>query len=45
MGLLERLRQADVPEETLEEKTAHEAWKKSRTGLAKSLPSGLFSLQ
>ena len=28
MGLLERLRQADVPEETLEEKTAHDALEK-----------------
>ena len=28
MGLLERLRQTDVPEETLEEKTAHDALEK-----------------
>ena len=38
MGLLERLRQADVPEETLEEKTAHDALEKIEDRISQISP-------
>ena len=42
MGLLERLRQADVPEETLEEKTAHDALEKIEDRISQISLQGYF---